>query len=84
MHQKKALKSWRDCAEEYFTVEFPYPAFPSAAPINGFVLKIAVGETEAALKKIKLAKAGGPDDLATHLWKSTLRYPAKWLAKLFN
>ncbi|VDP07031.1 unnamed protein product [Heligmosomoides polygyrus] len=74
MDRKKALRRWRNHFEGISTVEFPLPVIPSAAPTHGPVQKIIVdGETEAAMKKVRLGKATGPDEVAADLWKSKFR-----------
>ncbi|VDP02613.1 unnamed protein product [Heligmosomoides polygyrus] len=66
------------------TMEFPQQAIPSVGSAHGSVHKITVEETEAALKKMRLCKATGPDDLAADVWKSKLWCAAEWLAEFLN
>ncbi|VDP18448.1 unnamed protein product [Heligmosomoides polygyrus] len=94
--RKTAQLSWwlwlwvaqRRCDGDYFeeisNVEFAHPAIPFASPVYCSVQKIAVSETEAALRKMKSGKATGPDDLPTVLWKSMGWCPADWLTEFFN
>ncbi|VDP10495.1 unnamed protein product [Heligmosomoides polygyrus] len=67
MDRKMALNRWRNDFEEIPTVEFAYPAIPSAPPVYGPVQEITVDETEAVLRKMKPGKATVPDDLAADL-----------------
>ncbi|VDO19492.1 unnamed protein product [Heligmosomoides polygyrus] len=46
--------------------------------------KITVGETEAALKKMKSGKATGPDDLIADLWQLKGWCSADWLTEFSN
>ncbi|VDP30617.1 unnamed protein product [Heligmosomoides polygyrus] len=84
MDRGRAAKRWHDYFEETSNVEFNHPAIPSAPPVYGPVQKITVRENEAALRKMKLRKATGPDDLPANLWKSKGWCPTDWLTEFFN
>lgn len=81
MDRKRAVKWWRDYFEEISNVEFEHPAVPFASPVYGLVKKVTVSGTEAALRKMKLGKATGPDDLPADLWKSKGCWPVDWLTE---
>ncbi|VDP38569.1 unnamed protein product [Heligmosomoides polygyrus] len=61
INRKEALKRWRDYLEGISTEEFPHPAVSFVAPIHGSAHMVIVGETEAALRKMRPGKASGLD-----------------------
>ncbi|EYC16287.1 hypothetical protein Y032_0034g2906 [Ancylostoma ceylanicum] len=66
------------------TEEFSHPPIPQLPPTCGPIQPITVKETIAALERMKLGKATGPDDVAAELWKSRHWNSAQWLTAFFN
>lgn len=66
----RRMKRWRDYLKEVSTANFPHPVIPSAAPVHGLNQTITVEETEPTTKKMRQAKAIGPNDEAVGLWNS--------------
>lgn len=60
------MERCHDYFESISTEEFVYPPIPRAVPTTGLVLPITEEETSDALKRTKVGKATGPDDLAAY------------------
>lgn len=78
------LRRQRDHLEIISTVEFPHPLILSAVLVHDIVFKIAVKEAGATLKKMRLGKETGADDLPADLSMSTVWHPSEWLLSRFS
>ena len=84
INSEKVRERWRNYFEKISSEEFPHPPIPSTSPVEGPIREIDINEVEEALKKMKLGKATGPDDIPVEFWRSKQWNSTKWLTQFFN
>lgn len=83
-NNKDIMGRWKDHYETISNIEFPHPPIPQAPPHPGPVLTITEAEVEEAIKKMKLGKCTGPDDIPADIWKIAGIRGVRYLTGLFN
>jgi hypothetical protein len=78
---------WREYFEKLFNDESEKTAIELDDSIDTnkrFVRRIQESEVKEALKKMKIGKALGPDDIPIEVWRCLGDIAIVWLTKLFN
>jgi hypothetical protein len=84
---EKIKNRWRAYFDKLFNDESEKTAIEldDSIDINRrFVRRIQESEVKEALKKMKIGKALGPDDIPIEVWRCLRDIAIVWLTKLFN